>query len=47
MSKRKWTNIKKYEAEIIAMGAEGENASGNRGVFGLGKRTDEKLDQMP
>lgn len=37
MSKRKWTNIKKYEAEIMAMRAEGKTRQENAEYLGLEK----------
>ena len=37
MSKRKWTNIKKYEAEIIAMRAEGKKRQEIAEYLGLEK----------
>lgn len=37
MSKRKWTNIKKYEAEIIAMRAEGKTRQEIAEYLGLEK----------
>ncbi len=37
MSKRKWTNIKKYEAEIMAMRAEGKTRQEIAEYLGLEK----------